>query len=145
MHAVLAALPVGMMLVDEQGDVVDANPALLDMLGRDCEELVGRPAGAVPLLVDHRGEPLPSAHGPLARCSKEAARRSAARGSTCSSNGPTALASPPSPRPRRSIRATGDRLKALADNVEVSGRTRGTSLAYLDDGEFAVVLTGLRR
>jgi PAS domain S-box-containing protein len=222
MRAVLAALLVGLLLVDEQGAVDEVNEALLDLLGRERDELVAEPGAALSMLVDDRGQALPAGHQPLAQVlagAPEAAcgsgfdvfvqrgdgtraaamahaapirdAQGAVQGAVGVLHGIAGLAShnPLTGLPTHAllvdrvaqaaelsaadgslsavlvvtidrlarirqagraayddvVRATASRLKALVEHEQFALRARARSLAYLDDGQFAVVLTGLSR
>ena len=222
LDAVLAALPVGMVILDERGHVVQRNAALLALLGCDDESLVGKNVHNLGVLVDQHGEPLPDSRRPLSRVmSGERAaecgtgfdvfvRRSdgtrfaaiataaailddeqrvvGAVGLVQEING-LAVHHPLTGLPTHAllvdrvrqaadlsasegllsgvlvvsidrlrrfreagrttydevVRVTADRLREAAEGELFEQRSLGASLAYLDDGEFAVVLTGLRR
>jgi PAS domain-containing protein len=105
-RAVLAALPVGMVLADEQGQVVEVNDALLGLLGHDRDELVGHRLEELQLLVDHRGEPLPAARRPFMHVLQGGAEAMCGGGSTSSCGAATAPTSPPSLRRPRSAPPT---------------------------------------
>jgi PAS domain S-box-containing protein len=222
MRAVLTALPVGLVLVDEQGAVDEVNEALLELLGRERDELVSEPGAALSLIVDDRGQALPAGRQPLAQVlagASEAACGSgfdvfvqrgdgtraaamahaapirnadgAVQGAVGMLHGVAGLAShnPLTGLPTHAllvdrvvqaaelsaaddslsavlvltidrlarvrqagraayddvVRATASRLKTLVEHEQFALRTRTRSLAYLDDGQFAFVLTGLSR
>lgn len=220
--AVLAALPVGMLLVDDTGEVVEANTALLDLLGHSAPgDMVGS-SSAAEVLVDHRGEPLATERRPLTRVlngeltaecgtgfdvfarrsdgstfatiAKAASIRDAedrivgavglmqeisglaahspltglpthallvdrvrqAAGLSASEGllgGLLVVAVDRVQRLREAgreaydevVRATADRLRGLVESTASEFKLLAASLGYLDDGEFAIVVTGLRR
>jgi PAS domain S-box-containing protein len=222
LRAVLTALPVGMLLVDERGDVAQVNDAMVELLACDSPaRLLGTP-GADVHLVDHHDEPLSSARHPLSQVLAGAAtsecgtgfdvflrrangsrlaviaKAAPIRGSDGALTGAVSLlhdieglaghhaltglpmhsvlvdrlrqaavlsaaqgllsgvlvvAVDRLERVREAgrgaydevMRTTADRLRWLGDQEQVSVRTQGVSLSYLGDGQFAVVLTGLRR
>ena len=221
LSGVLSALPVGVIVLGESGEVMDANDALLDLLRLDRAAVVGRSAEDLRVLVDPHGVPLSAARRPLGRAVHEGGLSECGSGFDVFAQRPdgtrvavTARAAPihdsvgnvsgvvgllqeigglashnpltglPThdllvDRVRQAVSVaatqglssavlvvaldriervreagrrayddvvieTANRLRSLLEHRLVAARTLGASLAYLEGGEFAVVLPALR-